>query len=97
MTVIRSGTTCLNLYSVSCLAIDTLKGVSYHSDVTTGLQYVQSAYLMNREVFGGKGSFSLDWLVPTKPVYIDKDDIFGYRRECLDSVVIGDHGSDWVS
>ena len=48
--------------------------------------------MTNREVFGGKGSFSPDWLIPTKPVYIDRDDIYGYRRECLDAVVIGDRG-----
>ena len=97
MTVIRSGTTCLCLHSVSFLAIDTLKGVSYHSDFATGLQCVWGECLTNREVFGGKGSFSPDWLIPTKPVYIDRDDIYGYRRECLDAVVIGDRGSDWVS
>ena len=50
-----------------------------------------------REVFGGKGSFSFNWFLPVKPIYIDPNDIFGYRRGSLEAVVVTDHNDDWVS
>lgn len=35
---------------------------------------------MNSEVFGGDGSFSWSWFLPTTPVYLHYEQIVGYNR-----------------
>ena len=50
---------------------------------------------MDREVFGGKGSFSIDWLFPTNPVLLDRGDILGYEVE-MEEVKVLIKQEDWI-
>ena len=62
-------------------SIDVLKGISYNGTLKTGLI----------EVFGGKGRFSLNWLLPIKPKWEDPDEVLGYQNET--TIIV----NDWVN
>ena len=52
-------------------------------------------WLMSREVFGGKGTFDIWWLLPTNPVLLDRSDILGYEVETKEvSILIKQE--DWI-
>lgn len=79
--VVQSGTTCSVQLTIFILAIDVLKGISYNGTLKTGLI----------EVFGGKGRFSLNWLLPIKPKWEDPDEVLGYQNET--TIIV----NDWVN
>ena len=66
---------------LSIVAIDVLKGISYEGSLREGLS----------ETFGGKGKFTLDWLLPVSPVWEDEAEVLGYQIE--PKVVV----DDWVT